>query len=346
MAFRISSSLLPSVSSLAFPKIKPVNNEIQLRILKTTKEVFRILAAVFICAAAAVGAWAFGTPALIAASTAALGCFLATLAAERVIEKIEKSESQRLKTQEFCHLLLNRVKAHILYNSQYKDKEEIIKLLDAVKDQNLFIEKGSDQIRVKFVGSQGAIEHVLACAQTLQELTGLIGAIHTPLPATPLCTRVDSDVRPLLDSSIAHDLDKLMTVKSRAEVVREYLEKGGKLYIIYPQGGLEKRSSAEQEIYKEELKRYPNLIDCVLQCSEMDPDMVGATYLFRDRDRNIYSFSIKARQANDIQKEAEWGIWLGILENPIIKQRVHAVFDYIKSHNGPDIEREFFEQKA
>lgn len=65
-------------------------------------------------------------------------------------------------------------------------------------------------------------------------------------------------------------------------------------------------TSAASLAYKEELNKHPTrLIDSMLECAEMDPDMVGATCLFKDANGNQYSFSIKSRQINDTQKQAE-----------------------------------------
>ena len=65
--------------------------------------------------------------------------------------------------------------------------------------------------------------------------------------------------------------------------------------------------------------------------------MIGATYLYRDQQRQVYTFSIKARQANDIQKQAQWGIWLGSIEDPVEAKRVNEIFDYLASCKGPDL---------
>lgn len=245
--------------------------------------------------------------------------------------------AQSRQRQAFCQQLIARTHACIQHDTQFKNKGEIFKVLEGLQANAHYGEVGNDDLRIKFVAAQGAIEHVLACSQAMQEIQGLVGAIHTPFPATPLCTRVKGDCASLLDASIAHDQEKLLTVKSRAEIIREYL-KNGKLYVIYPKGGLEKRAPAEQAIYKEEVKKYPDkLIDTVLDCKEMNTDMIGATYLFNDNNKNLYSFSIKSRQANDIQKQADWQIWLGPITNKGVAARVNAVFDHIKSNGGPDI---------
>lgn len=217
-------------------------------------------------------------------------------------------------------------------------KQEVDGLLSRLMEQGETLESGSDDLRINYVSAQGCIEHMLACMQAIGEIKNLVGAIHTPNPATPLCALPEGSVSDLLDASIRDDARKLYTVRSRTQIVREFLAKGGKLYIAYPQGGLEKRTLEQQTIYKNELKTHPEtLFDCVLNTPAIDADLIGATYLFQDKEGHSYAFSIKARQANDIHSQSEWGLWFGPLENPKIQARVDAVFDSLASLGAPDL---------
>lgn len=242
--------------------------------------------------------------------------------------------------QPFEKKLLTHVKACIEYNQELNNKEDILALINTIEKDHFKVETGNDDLRLKYVSSQGCIEHVLACAQALGDLDQLIGIIHTPTVATPLCVRPEA-VEGALDETIRFDLNKLLTVRSRAQIVREYLTKGGKLYVVYPQGGLEKRNAEQQQIYKEELERFAGrLVDWALSSKEIDPDMIGATYLFRNQQRQVFAFSIKSRQAIDIQNQAEWGIWFGALDDASIADRVNTVIDYLVDNNGPDPRKE------
>lgn len=242
--------------------------------------------------------------------------------------------------QAFEKKILTHVKACIEYNEELNNKEDILALINSIEENHFQVETGNDDLRLKYVSSQGCIEHVLACAQALGDLDQLIGIIHTPTVATPLCVRPEA-VEGALDESIRFDLNKLLTVRSRAQIVREYLTKGGKLYVVYPQGGLEKRNAEQQQIYKEELERFAGrLVDWVLSSKEIDPDMIGATYLFRNQQRQVFAFSIKSRQAIDIQNQAEWGIWFGAIDDANISERVNTVIDYLVDNNGPDPRKE------
>lgn len=244
------------------------------------------------------------------------------------------------KEEVLTKLLLDRARASVSNSQDITQKEEILSLLDSLGDNCHISEFGSDQLRVKFVHAQASIEHVLACALVLGDIKNLIGVIHTPNPATPLCTKVENLDDQLLDPSIRYDLEKLLTIQSRAIIVRQYLEQGGKLYIAYPKGGLEKRTQEQQDIYCTELTKYADrLFDSVLSCSEMDPQYVGATYFFKDQD-DIYAFSIKASQAILPMANSEWGMWIGKIFDQNISKRVNEILDYLEANNGPNIRQE------
>ncbi len=219
---------------------------------------------------------------------------------------------------------------------------KVKELIAGLMEQGEIVETGSDDLRIHYVPAQGCIEHMLACMLAMGEIEGLAGAIHTPNPATPLCAKPEGSVSDLLDASIRGDAQKLYTVRSRTQIVRDFLAQGGRLHIVYPQGGFEKRTLEQQKIYREELAAHPEtLSDCVLNTTAITPDLIGATYLFRDKEGRPYAFSIKARQANDIQNQAEWGLWFGSLDDPKIRARVDAVFDSLVSLGAPDLRLDF-----
>lgn len=275
--------------------------------------------------------------------------FLSTFAvavASVALLKVEETKTVLMTTtqderQLLTKLLLSRVKACVNNAADVSHKDELFSLVDALDQHGYVKEWGSDAMRVKYVYTQGSIEHVLACAMVLGEVDSLVGIIHTPTPATPLCTKVDKLDEQLLDPSIRYDLEKLLTVRSRAVIVREYLENGGKLFVAYPKGGLEKRSEEQQAVYCEELIKYAGrLFDAVLSCNSMDPEKVGATYFFRDQKGDIFVFSIKATQVNHPLAESEWGMWFGKSADTAINERVNVILDYLNENGGPDIKRE------
>lgn len=250
---------------------------------------------------------------------------------------------QESHDEPYSETVLERVEQCIRHNQPQSHQEEMLELIQQLKQNGYYSEEGSDDFRVKFVGSQGTIEHVLACAQALGEIHHLVGIIHTPTPATPLCTYPNEDPSlGLLDEAIANDLNKVLTVRSRAQIVREYLNKNGTLYITYPRGGLEKRTPEQQAIYAEALSQFPgHLIDWVLNSDSLPNDRIGATYLFRDNEDDVYAFSIKSTQAREPLDSVLWGIWFGVISNPAVSERVTDVLDYLDTLNGPNVRAEF-----
>lgn len=107
--------------------------------------------------------------------------------------------------------ILNLVRECVKYDASIQQKKEIFDLLELLESQDYVLESGSDQLRAKYVLSQGCIEHVLACNQALGDITDLIGVIHTPTPATPFCTKPEPLDSELLDESIRYDPEKLLT---------------------------------------------------------------------------------------------------------------------------------------
>lgn len=250
-----------------------------------------------------------------------------------------KNPQKNVSELKFETKIIGLVKECILYNDQLKDKESILELLNSVEKHSVYTETGSDDFRSKFVHTQAAFEHILACSQAMGDVVDLVGVIHTPTPTTPLCVTPDKKIpSSVLDETVRWDLDKLLTVQSRTQIVREFMLKGGRLYVAYPQGGFQKRALEQQGIYKQALAEFrKNLFDTVLRPNSLDPDMIGATYLFKNTRGQIFAFSIKARQANDAQEKSEWGIWFGPIEAMEVKKRTDQVFDYLKEIDGPDL---------
>lgn len=228
----------------------------------------------------------------------------------------------------FCSSFCDLIRTCIDQNANFPTPSQMKEAVDSLEKEGIFEEIGNDDLRLKFVGLQGCIEHLLACLLTLGDIADLSGIIHTPMPATPLCTKVDPIDQTLLDESIRNDHTKLFTVQSRALILREYLKKGGKLYVVYPQGGLEKRTPEQQTIYHALLHQYPDsLFDCPLPTDHIDPSQVGASYFFSTPSGKTYLFSIRATQVNDPKEQFTWGLWLGPVEQPCIEKRIDALFN-------------------
>jgi hypothetical protein len=92
--------------------------------------------------------------------------------------------------------------------------------------------QGSDcDVRPTFVALQAIFESVLSY-ELGSSVKSLVGVIHTPMPATPLCTK--GSISPtLVSSEVEQDPRRLFTVQARSTIIRDYLEKGGgALYCI------------------------------------------------------------------------------------------------------------------
>ncbi len=175
----------------------------------------------------------------------------------------------------------------------FETRKEISNILQPLaQDTALEIRSTDQEIRPCFVAIQGMIEQVLASALQ-NDLVALTGCIHTPMPPTPLCTQgeISSD---LVAPSLAMDPSRLATVKARTSIIRDYLARGGNLYIVYPRNGLTKRTQEQLKMYKEELINHPNhLFDVPVNCEKIPENLVGATYFLQDALGNHFVFAMK-----------------------------------------------------
>ena len=142
------------------------------------------------------------------------------------------------------------------------------------------------------------------------------GAIHTPAPTTPLCT-VETVEEPLAKK----------VVKDRTITLRELLSHGGKLLIMYSEGGLEKKSEEQRKVYLETVDHYKNIFDCPVK-GEVEDSLIGATYLFVDpKSGKTYLFSIQTTKLKD---EMLWKLWLDEVDSPLCKERLKTIDEFIK----------------
>lgn len=255
---------------------------------------------------------------------------------------VEKSQKSVFVPKDFKILFFDEVH-NMVCSSDTATKAEIHRLLEELKTEGEVIRSGDDAInRPVFVSTQANIEKVMAYMLAAGKIRNLMGIIHTPAPATPLCTE-GRITEGLVDPSMKDDDKRLYTVKTRAQIVRDYLEKDGILYALYPIGGYQKRSKEQLQILEELLDNYPiNLKSKELNCSVLKKDMSGATYLFKGPDSKIFVFGIMAPQAIFAHTNQEWGMWFGEISDSPVEKRMQYVFQFIKNHDGPDILKNFF----
>lgn len=225
-------------------------------------------------------------------------------------------------------------------------RNEISKTWDTLVKNGVLEVSGTDKdVRPYFVALQGIVEHVLA-SELRNEVTALRGVIHTPMPATPLCTAGDIS-KELVDPSIEIDPARLFTVKARTTIIRDYLVKGGNLYVIYPKDGFNKRTEEQQKIYQQELKNYPaHLFDVPLNCENIPVDLIGATYLFQDRSGRTFVFAIKMTQAKDPKDIGNFGLWFGPINHTSIQERVKTISSYMEQNGSSVLKMELKESRS
>lgn len=217
---------------------------------------------------------------------------------------------------------------------------------------SILLEKGvleetatDKEIRPYFVTLQGIIEHVLAHELENKTINSLTGVIHTPLPATPLCSKgAVSDG--LVHPSMKEDESRLLTVKARTTILRDYLYQGADLYIAYPKEGLLKRTEEQQEIYKNELANYPThlfdrplskIVNNQVEAFEIDNDLVGAFYVFKDNDGKKFGFAIKMTQAINPLDSGSFCLWFDELGKTPVNDRISNVLDMLHNHSPAPI---------
>lgn len=218
-------------------------------------------------------------------------------------------------------------------------KEGIKGRLDELVHKGILEITATDkEVRPYFVSIQGLVEHVLAHELGISVFK-LKGYIHTPMPATPLCTE-GSISNELVNPSIQDDPLRLFTVKARSTILRDYLFKGGRLYVFYPKEGMSKRSDTQQQIYLSELKKYPlNLFDRPLVCDSIESELVGAFYLFSNGEGKTYAFAIKMNQANNQQELGSFGLWLGeFKEGTNAFDRISTIIEKVLIHSPNSFE--------
>ncbi len=216
-------------------------------------------------------------------------------------------------------------------------REDVYAFLFAFEGRSVQVAEGEDAIlRPVYVSVQGDFEKVMAYFMKEGKINHLMGIIHTPTPATPLCSQ--GEISPDLVAASLEDAKRLFTVMKRPEIIREFLAQGGVLIAAYPESGREKRTSEQLAIFEKLKGDYPeNLIDIPLQCLEMEKEMIGATYLFQTQAGDWMAFGIRASQANAPEDNRQWGMWFGSLQDPEVFNRVQSVFAYLHDVQSQDL---------
>ena len=183
--------------------------------------------------------------------------------------------------------------------------------------------------RPKFVGLQAFIEANLATALKQDKITAAVGVIHTKLPPTPL--RTDGIITEgLVAEEIMQDKNRLETVLKRPNIIRSFLNAGGRLVAVYPEASLQEQIPGI-EIFNNLLPSYKNLVNFPI--TKFSDEYTGATYLMKEKNGEISCFSIKATQASSPDIKGEMGLWFGSLSQAKIQDRFNFINEFLQSQN-------------
>ena len=191
--------------------------------------------------------------------------------------------------------------------------------------------------RPYFVALQAIFEHVLS-NELNKSIHSLIGIIHTPMPATPLCTTQGTISVGLIDLSIEQDNLQRFSVEARTIIIRKYLEQGADFFIVYPKEGFDGRKPDEQKIYKSELEKHPvHLIDCPLNVGALERDLIGASYIFKNNEGKKFAFSIHMTQANKPNEFDNFGLWFSEYNHSPVEDRISKILDLVHQYGTSKI---------
>lgn len=204
--------------------------------------------------------------------------------------------------------------------------------------QGVIQEQGEDaNLRPRYVGAQGMVEQIMAQELAAGRLKSVIAVIHTPLPATPLCT--EGEITPdLVDPAILRDERRLLTVRERPAIIRAFLQSGGVLMAAYPAEARTKRSVSQLAVFDALLAKHPNtLLDIPLNCEDVSAEMIGATYLMQSAQGEWWVYSVRFTQAISPSEPTIAAMWFGQAKTGPAADRLLQVSDYLLSCKGPDL---------
>jgi hypothetical protein len=214
-------------------------------------------------------------------------------------------------------------------------QEPVSELLDEVAHACVVVREGSDaDQRPIFVNAQADCERAIVSWLKSKEIAHVVCIIHTPAPATPLCTNGDISAG-LVDPAILNDQARLLTVKKRPDIIRDYLEQGGYLFTVYPKNGRNLRSSEQLAILEDLMHTHPDRLKAIeLDCAEIPRDLIGATYLICLSNAQNYVLSFRSYQANS-PTDDRWAIWFGPLHEKAVAERFDAVETFLRDRGFP-----------
>lgn len=174
---------------------------------------------------------------------------------------------------------------------------------------------GTDQeCRSICVTAQGAIEDALTQMLMSGEITSVKAFFLTPLPTTPLRKEGATQglTKGFFEEARQYTLDK------RENTVRELRDAGAVIMVAYSQESYEELkskvddgSTKQVSIWEKECK-HDNVINMPLNI-KVPKDLIGALYLIRDNNDNVFFLPTQGIQAADASEgKAVWKKWLSL----------------------------------
>ncbi len=227
----------------------------------------------------------------------------------------------------------------------FLDKIPSTNVIKILKKNGVYSQSGSDEEkRAVFVGLQTAMENVFDQELKKDPQSKLMVVFLTPAPITPLCTAAENISEGLIHERLKKNKAIEKTVSSRAKTVRNLLVDGAQIYVLYQKGGLWQRTAEQQKIYLAEVKKHKvNLHSKELKTPFIQPEMIGALYLFQNAAKESSLFFIQATQANK-PGDNPWQVGFGTLENQAMKDRFYSVLDYLGFQGQKNV-KEAFEKR-
>lgn len=210
-------------------------------------------------------------------------------------------------------------------------QQPALQLLDELRSLSMAFRVGSDaEQRPVFVNAQADFERAIVHCLRTGAIVQSVCVIHTPAPATPLCTNGEISLG-LIDPKMLRDPQRFLTVKKRPAIIRDYLQEAGTLLTVYPKGGRKWRTEEQLAILDQLIEKYPDHLKAIeLDCTEIPPEMSGATYWLTCADGQTYILSFRSYQAN-VPTDGQWAIWFGSIHDPVVARRLQEVKSFLRS---------------
>lgn len=179
-----------------------------------------------------------------------------------------------------------------------------------------------------FAGLRAVVGHVIS-TQLHKEIKSCVALIYMASPVEGLC----------VEETLLRDASSEPFMFPN-NMLRDFIRNKGVVYVTYPKDGLLKRTAEEQAIYKKELEKAAAasnaLYDRPMKGESVNENLVGTTYIIKDKNDQTYVFSSKI----GVPKidGPNFGLWFGKANDPIVKDRLEDVTHYLDENKQSPID--------